>query len=208
MPYSPNPGIGCGYSYNPCGAKPPTPEERAATVAMMQGALTAIGAVPGLELADIVSGLICLGQDDMVCAGLSFASAIPVAGWLVTGAKGARVGGEIADAFTKLHPPIKQGAKGGPTSGRPFQTSVKRNALEENRRATPGQNGWTCVYCLMRTDKPHVDHVIPKSRGGNATLENAHIACEHCNLSKNNRDYPATPSAGYEGPWPPPHWTE
>jgi RHS repeat-associated protein len=102
VPYAATVSTGCGYSYNPCGARP-TPEQRAATVAIVQASLTVIGAVPGLEGADVISGLICLGQDDMVCAGLSFASAIPVGGWLATGTKSARVGEDVAEAFDALY---------------------------------------------------------------------------------------------------------
>jgi filamentous hemagglutinin len=51
-----------------------------------------------------------------------------------------------------------------------------------------------------------VDHAIPRSRGGNATIDNAQLACPHCNRSKGARDYPVTPPSGYQGPWPPPWW--
>jgi 5-methylcytosine-specific restriction endonuclease McrA len=54
---------------------------------------------------------------------------------------------------------------------------------------------------------PQVDHVIPKSKGGNATIENAQTTCQRCNGSKNNRAYPVNPPPGYEGAWPPPWWS-
>ncbi len=52
----------------------------------------------------------------------------------------------------------------------------------------------------------HVDHAIPKSRGGNATLRNGQLTCQHCNLSKGNRRFPKTPPPGYGGSWLPRHW--
>ena len=87
---------------------------------------------------------------------------------------------------------------GGPTSGKSFPGSVKQQALDENPS--------TCVYCRMKTDRPQVDHSIPKSCGGNATIDNAQTTCTHCNASKGARDFPVTPPGGYEGPWPPPWW--
>jgi filamentous hemagglutinin len=41
---------------------------------------------------------------------------------------------------------------------------------------------------------------------GNSTLENAQLACPHCNASKGARDFPVTPPAGYRGSWPPQWW--
>lgn len=97
-----------------------------------------------------------------------------------------------ADAF----PAIKPGSADGPTAGQRFPNSIKAQALEEN--------GDTCVYCHMETDSPQVDHSIPRSRGGDATIENAQTTCAHCNASKGARDFPVTPPEGYEGEWPPP----
>lgn len=96
-------------------------------------------------------------------------------------------------------PSIKEGASGGPTAGLPFPQKVKDAAYDQNP-------GVICVYCRMTATNPQVDHVIPRSRGGNATLENAQIACRHCNASKGARDYPVNPPPGYAGAWPPKHW--
>ncbi|PZR51802.1 hypothetical protein DNL40_14345 [Xylanimonas oleitrophica] len=63
-----------------------------------------------------------------------------------------------------------------------------------------------CVYCRMETDRPQVDHVIPRSRGGNAMLDNAQTTCWWCNASKGARDFPVNPPPGYRGMWPPDWW--
>ena len=99
---------------------------------------------------------------------------------------------------TNSAPAIKAGASDGVTAGERFPTSVRNAALEENPS--------TCVYCRMETDAPQVDHAIPRSRGGDATLPNAQTTCGHCNASKGARDFPVTPPSGYRGPWPPPWW--
>ena len=95
-------------------------------------------------------------------------------------------------------PKIKPGSAGGPTAGKPFPKSVRDEALEENPS--------TCVFCRMETETPQVDHSIARARGGNATLDNAQMACPHCNASKGARDFPVNPPPGYRGPWPPPWW--
>jgi RHS repeat-associated protein len=95
-------------------------------------------------------------------------------------------------------PEVKSGSAGGDTAGKRFPPGVRNSTLQEN----PG----TCVYCHMETDSPQVDHAIPRSRGGNATADNAQTTCGHCNASKGARDVPVTPPSGYRGPWPPPWW--
>ncbi|MBB5838489.1 HNH endonuclease [Kribbella italica] len=95
-------------------------------------------------------------------------------------------------------PEIKPGAANGETSGKAFPPSVRKKALEENPD--------TCVYCRMLTGKPQVDHSIPKSRGGDATLPNAQTTCPHCNASKRDRNTPVNPPPGYTGAWPPSWW--
>lgn len=93
---------------------------------------------------------------------------------------------------------IKPGSASGTTSGQRFPSSVRREALEENPS--------TCVYCRMETNAPQVDHAIPLSRGGNATLDNAQTTCPWCNASKGARDFPVNPPPGYRGAWPPWWW--
>jgi 5-methylcytosine-specific restriction endonuclease McrA len=44
----------------------------------------------------------------------------------------------------------------------------------------------TCMYCGTHEDLT-VDHVIPKSRGGQTSFENCVTACRSCNHKKGNR---------------------
>jgi hypothetical protein len=101
--------------------------------------------------------------------------------------------------ITKGVPQIKPGAANGPTAGQVFPKSVKDAAKAENPTAT-------CVYCQMEGTATQVDHAIPRVRGGDATLENAQLACPHCNASKGASNFPKTPPSDYVGPWPPEHW--
>jgi len=55
------------------------------------------------------------------------------------------------------------------------------------------RDGWDCHYCSQplsgKPDRPHphVDHVIPKSRGGSESLGNKVLSCPTCNCSKGAR---------------------
>jgi hypothetical protein len=55
------------------------------------------------------------------------------------------------------------------------------------------RDGWDCAYCGCALDgkpdrpRPHVDHVIPKSRGGSNSITNKVLSCPRCNLSKGAR---------------------
>ena len=48
---------------------------------------------------------------------------------------------------------------------------------------------YTCQYCakLMPAGELTLDHVIPRSRGGNSTWENLVACCHACNRRKGNR---------------------
>ena len=46
------------------------------------------------------------------------------------------------------------------------------------------QAGNVCVYCGSESGPFHLDHVVPKSRGGSDQPENLVTACARCNLSK------------------------
>jgi 5-methylcytosine-specific restriction endonuclease McrA len=53
------------------------------------------------------------------------------------------------------------------------------------RRAVFARDGWSCQYCGAPAE--NVDHVIPKSRGGEHIWENVVAACRRCNSRKENR---------------------
>ena len=45
----------------------------------------------------------------------------------------------------------------------------------------------TCQYCGAQPDNLDVDHIIPKSRGGDNSADNLVAACQSCNRSKGAR---------------------
>jgi 5-methylcytosine-specific restriction endonuclease McrA len=53
------------------------------------------------------------------------------------------------------------------------------------RRAVFARDEWTCQYCGAPAE--NVDHVIPRSKGGEHVWENVVAACRRCNSRKENR---------------------
>jgi 5-methylcytosine-specific restriction endonuclease McrA len=54
-----------------------------------------------------------------------------------------------------------------------------------SRRAVFARDHWTCQYCGRAAE--NVDHVIPRSAGGEHVWENVVAACRRCNQRKENR---------------------
>jgi 5-methylcytosine-specific restriction endonuclease McrA len=55
-----------------------------------------------------------------------------------------------------------------------------------SRRALFARDGWRCVYCGS-TGRLTLDHVVPRSRGGDSVWENVVTSCAPCNLRKGDR---------------------
>ena len=55
------------------------------------------------------------------------------------------------------------------------------------RKAVLARDGWTCQYCGSNRHGLTVDHVIPRSRGGESVWENIVASCAPCNRKKGNR---------------------
>ena len=65
------------------------------------------------------------------------------------------------------------------------------------------RDGFSCKYCgaspaKNKSVKLHVDHIIPKHKGGTDNKENLVTACEYCNLGKGQRFYPKIFTWDYE----------
>ena len=63
---------------------------------------------------------------------------------------------------------------------RTFQRKISRRALF-------ARDGWRCVYCGTTAGRLTLDHVVPRSRGGDSVWENVVTSCAPCNLRKGNR---------------------
>ena len=56
-----------------------------------------------------------------------------------------------------------------------------------SRRALFARDGWKCVYCGTTNGRLTLDHVVPRSRGGDSVWENVVTSCAPCNLKKGNK---------------------
>jgi 5-methylcytosine-specific restriction endonuclease McrA len=65
---------------------------------------------------------------------------------------------------------------------KPFVERVAFNKKNILRR-----DHYACQYCGRRGERLTVDHVVPRSRGGQTTWLNVVAACLRCNLQKGNR---------------------
>jgi Restriction endonuclease len=64
---------------------------------------------------------------------------------------------------------------------------VPRIALQPTRTNILLRDDDTCQYCGKRSRDLTLDHILPRSRGGQSTWENLVACCKHCNGKKGNR---------------------
>lgn len=55
------------------------------------------------------------------------------------------------------------------------------------RKAVLARDSWTCQYCGSEKPGLTVDHVIPRSKGGQSVWENIVASCAPCNRRKGNK---------------------
>ena len=68
-----------------------------------------------------------------------------------------------------------------------YYVRVPRSAQRKiSRRALFARDGWRCQYCGS-AGKLTLDHVVPRSRGGDSVWENVVASCAPCNLRKGDR---------------------
>jgi 5-methylcytosine-specific restriction endonuclease McrA len=72
-----------------------------------------------------------------------------------------------------------------------------------SRRALFARDGWRCVYCGTSTSRLTLDHVVPRSRGGESVWENVVTSCAPCNLRKGDKLLEHTPMVLTRLPRPP-----
>jgi len=65
----------------------------------------------------------------------------------------------------------------------------RRFSLPVSRRTVMARDHYTCQYCGIRLSKAQltIDHVLPRSRGGETRWDNVVTACGPCNRRKGSR---------------------
>lgn len=66
---------------------------------------------------------------------------------------------------------------------------VPRLEVSFSRRNLYRRDGYACQYCGRRANHAElsIDHVVPRSRGGETSWENCVLACVRCNTKKANK---------------------
>jgi 5-methylcytosine-specific restriction endonuclease McrA len=66
---------------------------------------------------------------------------------------------------------------------------LPKRSLRLNRHTIFARDGHRCQYCNRRFpgSQLSLDHVVPRSRGGQTTWENVVCACLQCNVKKGGR---------------------
>lgn len=91
-----------------------------------------------------------------------------------------------------------QGSANGERAGKGFTAKGKREVIETNKKAHSGKT--ICEGCGVETvpaergqrgvspprNETHVDHVIPRSKGGDGAPSNGQVLCRDCNLGKSD----------------------
>jgi len=66
-----------------------------------------------------------------------------------------------------------------------YYVKIPYRSVSLSRRAVFLRDGHICQYCGAKAES--IDHVVPRSRGGQHTWDNVVAACRHCNAKKMNR---------------------
>ena len=66
---------------------------------------------------------------------------------------------------------------------------VDEPITSDQRARIMARDGGACQECGS-TDRPHLDHIVPRSRGGSSEDSNLQILCANCNTKKGARTQP------------------
>lgn len=68
-----------------------------------------------------------------------------------------------------------------------FIRTVYRNRVPFSKKNVLIRDGFRCAYCLQDGSHLTIDHIVPRSRGGDTVFENCVAACKACNHKKGNQ---------------------
>jgi 5-methylcytosine-specific restriction endonuclease McrA len=90
-----------------------------------------------------------------------------------------------------------------------YYTGYRQNQAKFSRRNLFERDKCTCQYCGLRLPSRDltIDHVMPKSRGGQTDWTNVVVACVKCNTRKSNRT-PAEAGMTLLAQPRQPHWSQ
>jgi hypothetical protein len=140
-----------------------------------------------------------VGGGFLTATGIGAALGVPaVAVSTAVAADGIGVGGTAAKNLI-VAASSNEGTSGGDRAGKNFTSKGRQEVKSQNASANDGQT--TCSECNQSTvpgqqsksgvtapgNEAHVDHIIPKSAGGDGSPSNGQVLCRTCNLQKSNK---------------------
>ena len=77
-----------------------------------------------------------------------------------------------------------------------IERGQRKKLLASLRQQVKRRDGTVCAYCAAEGGKVygpdkkpwHIDHVVPRSKGGKDELDNLVLACASCNIAKSDKD--------------------
>ncbi|WP_437734865.1 RHS repeat-associated core domain-containing protein [Sorangium sp. So ce1335] len=143
---------------------------------------TGVGAAVGVPAIVVSTGLVVGGVGNIAAGIQGLSQALMSQG---SGSRGPQVAASAAGS-----------APGGERAGKAFTRAGKAEVKAENAAAHGGQT--TCMDCgrptipaqqsrkgvTPPTNETHVDHIIPRSKGGIGSPDNGQVLCRDCNLRK------------------------
>lgn len=150
----------------------------------------------GQSFGETVIGTGMMGAGGALAVGSDGVLAVPAAEVSATGAA-ITVHGVFVGANTWHN--IFSSNTSDDRSGKNFTKQGKQQVIDENRANNGGTT--TCESCGVETtpaqksqrgvspprNETQVDHIVPKSRGGQGRPENGQVLCRGCNRTKSNR---------------------
>ena len=64
---------------------------------------------------------------------------------------------------------------------------IYRTRIPFSKKNVMIRDGFQCVYCGRKQKKLTIDHIVPKSRGGETSFRNCVACCRRCNAVKGDR---------------------
>ena len=64
---------------------------------------------------------------------------------------------------------------------------IVTHRYRKQRLRVLARDGHMCQLCGTTEEPFHIDHIIPRSKGGTSDLDNLQVLCKRCNLAKGSR---------------------
>ena len=64
---------------------------------------------------------------------------------------------------------------------------IVTHRYRKQRLRVLARDGHMCQLCGTTEEPFHIDHIVPRSKGGTSDLDNLQVLCKRCNLAKGSR---------------------